>query len=166
MWQDATIVDAHQEKRSRAKQNKRHVQHQMSIKSYLISIRNGFVTQKWVQQLRATCVSASAVELTASLIDVDRKGDSSATVWALPGSSLASSAVLPSSMSKSMSRTVLWSWFRGTGERGERRRVRDRIDTHIAFQWRSCSGPLFGFVLWVRKEASMSRFSEQLCRKT
>lgn len=38
----------------------------------------------------------------------------------LPGSSLASSAVLPSSMS--MSRTVLWPWFRGTGERRE---VRD-----------------------------------------
>lgn len=35
----------------------------------------------------------------------------------LPGSSLASSAVLPSSMSKSTSRTVLRSWFRGTGER-------------------------------------------------
>lgn len=158
----ATILYAHQEKSPRAKQNKRHVQHQMRIQYYLIYIRNGFATRKWVQQLRATCVSASAVQPTVSLIDVDRKGGSSATVWALPGSSLASSAVLPSSMSKSMSRTVLWSWFRGTGERGERY----RINTHITFQWRSCSGPLFGFVLWVRKEASMSRFSEQLCRKT
>lgn len=38
---------------------------------------------------------------------------------ALPGSSLASSAVFPSSMSKSMSRTVLRSWLRGTEEGGD-----------------------------------------------
>ncbi len=45
-------------------------------------------------------------------------------VLCLPGSSLASSAVLPSSTSKSMSRMVLWSWFRGTEERGEGCRFR------------------------------------------
>lgn len=109
---------------------------------------------------------STTVEPTSFFPHMDRKGGPFVTTQALPGSSLASSAVFPSSMSKSMSRTVLRSWFRGTGERGERHLFRYRINAYITFQRRSGSRPLFGFVLWVRKEASMSRFSEELWRKT
>ena len=72
----------------------------------------------------------------------------------LPGSSLASSAVLPSSMSKSVSRTVFWPWFRGTEDRQTER----ERETHTGFDKGltkelylftvsvNCTGLLYGFV--------------------
>lgn len=82
-----------------------------------------------------------------------------------PGSSLTSSAVLPSSMSKSMSRTVLWSWFRGTEEGGD-----TGLDKGLMPGLHFSHAPARGYCLALCDESARRNqcrgLVRRLCRKT